>query len=198
MLLGSTCDPIRLRLVARTATSTSIYQEILQAFNVPFDKNEILVKEKHGANSIVDHNENLKTMDLGDFQKERKELTLVDWLRKNKSLSQEAKHLSKPYQHKIEETMKIMKQEFGIKNIFHNHKLSYTALNNLTAIFLELLISEKVSTLNNRSLLLSNFMGLDQHGRFAIDPFSPPEIWKQVTIKLNYSLGNCSICIPKK
>ena len=161
-------------------TTTLLYQEVLKAFDIPFDKNEDLCADRNNDDSIFHQYNNLDEMDLGNFQKEIKQITLVEWVQENVNIAREAQMLSEPYLNKIAETTKIMCHEFGIRQIFHNHKLSSTSLNNLMTIFLELLFSEKVSSMNNRSLVLGNFTGLDQNGRFIINPFSPQESWKKV------------------
>ena len=156
-----------------------LYRQVLKAFDVPFDKNEELCAnhDSNNDNSVYD---NLDQMDLGNFQKKIKQVTLVEWVQENVNTAREAQILSEPYLNKIAETTEVMRNEFGIRQIFHNHKLSLTSLNNLMTIFLELLISEEVSSMNDRSLILGNFTGLDQNGRFIIDPFSPQENWKKV------------------
>ena len=154
----------------------------MKAFDFPFEKNE-KVCQKHNNNdndSLFNQHDNLEKMDLGNFQKEVTQLTLVEWLQENVNIAREAQLLSEPYLNKIAETTKIMQQKFGIRQLYHNYKLSYTSLNNLMTIFLDLLINKKVSNLKDRSLILGNFTGLDQNGRFVIDPFSPQETWKKV------------------
>jgi len=176
---------LAIRLKLKTNSTTSIYQEILRAFDVPFDQSEVV----SGDNNNVDHIQNVEPMDLGNFQMKVKEMTLVDWVTDHIDIVREAQLHSEPIQLSVLETSSRLKDNFGIRQIIHNNKFTYRSINSLLNVLEVILHSkeEKSFHLMNRSIVFSNFTGLDHMGRFSVDFFSPPEVWKEALENLGKS-----------
>lgn len=173
------CCPVRINLKARD--TTNLYKEILDAFNFPYNK----IKEetnKAGEAPIDVLDEDYK-MDLGNFQMYLKVETLPEWLSQNIDTVKENQESSTPWKNSISNITYRLHHNHGIKPIIHNFKLNYASLNSLLTAFERLLLSDPkyLLLLKNRSLILSNFTGLDHIGRFSIDFRSPPEDWRKVS-----------------